>query len=129
MSRIDMYLDGNGTIKDKLRIIAIDDYVQIGKLPWMKDPDSSLSIKNKNGFIDFKVLCLDSGDLTFRLRSILFKVNNQKVPIFINYTSFIVNGREFLSENKFVDHDHPIIYDKKVEFGEVVDVHIEWEPC
>ena len=72
----------------------------------LKNPDASLSITNKNNSIDFKLLCLDDGDLTFRLRSIHFKVNNRKVPIFINYTKFLVNDDEIIEENIAADHIH-----------------------
>ena len=128
-ARIDVYLDGEGTKKDKLKLIDIDDYSTISKLAWLKNPDASLSIKNKNNSLSFKFLCLDDGELTLRLRSTLFKVNEQKVPIFINYTKFIVNGNDVIEEDKAVDHDHPIVYNKKVKCGEEVKVHIEWTPC
>jgi hypothetical protein len=72
---------------------------------------------------------LGDGELTFRLRSSMFKVNEQYVPIFINYTKFTINTVEVIEEDTAADHNHPIVYTKKVRCGEEVKVHIEWVPC
>ena len=129
-ARIDVYLDSlGGDENTKLELIDIDDYANITKMSWLKNPDSGLSIKNRNNAINFELLCVDSGELTFKLRSMFFKVNDQKVPIFINYTKFLINDEEILEVNKAADHDHPVIHTKKVKHGEKVKVHVEWTPC
>ena len=50
-ARIDIYLDCEDKNKqDALQLIEIDDYVKLGKLVWMENPDSSFSITNKKQF-------------------------------------------------------------------------------
>lgn len=65
-ARIDIYLDGKDKTGNTLKLTEIDDYIDIAKLTWMENPNSSLRITNKNNSIDFKVICLDDGELTFR---------------------------------------------------------------
>ena len=101
----------------------------MGKLSWAQDPDSTVSITNNNNSIDFKLLCLGYGDLELRLRGVMFRLNNQRIPIYINYTKFQVNGEDIIEEDKIVEHNTPIVYTKKVDYGDVVKVHIEWLPC
>lgn len=127
-ARIDAHLDSDGT-KVKLKVIEIDDYLKMGKLSWAQDPDSTVSITNNNNSIDFKLLCLGYGDLELRLRGVMFRLNNQRIPIYINYTKFQVNGEDIIEEDKIVEHNTPIVYTKKVDYGDVVKVHIEWLPC
>ena len=127
-ARIDAHLDSDGT-KVKLKVIEIDDYLRMGKLSWAQDPDSTVSITNNNNSIDFKLLCLGYGDLALRLRGVMFRLNNQRIPIYINYTKFQVNGEDIIEEDKIVEHNTPIVYTKKVDYGDVVKVHIEWLPC
>ena len=129
-ARIDIYLDCQDKNKqDALKLIEIDDYVKLGKLGWMENPDSSFSITNKNNSIDFKLLCCDDGELTLKLRGVFLRINDQRIPIYINYTKCLINGEEILKENKMVDHDHPINFTKKVKANETLKVHIEWTPC
>lgn len=128
-ARIDVYLDGKDKSGNTLKLAEIDDYLHLSKISWMENPNSSLSITNRNNVIDFKLICLDDGELTFRLRGIYFRVKNQRFPIYINYTKFQVNGDGIIEEEKIVEHNTPIVYTKKVEYGEVVKVHVEWLPC
>lgn len=128
-ARIDIYLSGDRTEKGKLKLIEIDDFINIEKLSWIEDSDPSLSITNKNNSIDFKLVCFDDGELSFRLRGVFHKVKNLRIPIYINYTMFKINDKNILNKNKMVDHNHPIVYNKKVKYGEIVKVHIEWTPC
>ena len=128
-ARIDVYLDGKDKTGNTLKLAEIDDYTNLSKLTWMENPNSSLSITNRNNAIDFKLICLDDGDLSLKLRGVSFKMGNQRIPIFINYTKFIVNDDDIIGDNTVVDHNHPFIYNKNVENGEMVKVHIEWTPC
>ena len=128
-ARIDAYLDGKDKTGNTLKLAEIDDYINLFKLTWMENPNSSLSITNRNNAIDFKLICLDDGDLSLKLRGVSFKMGNQRIPIFINYTKFIVNDEDIIGDNTVVDHNHPFIYNKNVENGEMVKVHIEWTPC
>ena len=129
-ARIDIYLDcEDKNKKDALKLIEIDDYIHIGQLSWLENPNASLRITNKNNSIDFKLLCCDDGELTLKLRGVFLKVDDLRIPIYINYTNFLINGEKILNENKLVDHNHPIKFTKKVKANEILTVHIEWVPC
>lgn len=123
-ARIDLSLSGKDS---NLEIVSIDDYITITSAPWLKD-SFGLVITNKNNSIDFKVKCDKTGEFSIKLRGINNKVKGKYSPIYIDYTKFIVNEKEILEKNELIDHNHPISFNKSVEAGEIITVHIEWLP-
>lgn len=85
-------------------------------------------IESNEGILDFKIKCVNSGNLKIYLRGVDFKVKNgEKFPIYINYNMFYINGEKIL-ENKLIWHDKPFIFEKNVENNEILKIHIEWCP-
>ena len=87
-------------------------------------------VNSRKGFIDLKVKCIGKGDFKIYLRGLDFRDNvDQRFPIYIDYTKFYINGECIFDSRVSVCHDHYYNYVKyDVEDGEIIDMHIEWEP-
>lgn len=124
-ARFDIIIEGKDSY---LEIDEIDDYVTLSQPHWLSDPYSGFIITNKNNSIDFKVRCVGGGNLDIKLRGIDKKLKKQRVPIYIDFTKFLVNDESVMKSHKIVFHNNPVIHSKKVEDGEIVKVHVEWLP-
>ena len=82
------------------------------------------------GIIDLKVKCINDGNFEVYFRGIDFRdKNKQRVPIYIDYTKFYINGECIFDSRISVSHDMCYNYIKDdVKDGEIIDMHIEWEP-
>ena len=87
-------------------------------------------VNSRKGFIDLKVKCIGKGDFKIYLRGLDFRdSNDQRVPIYIDYTKFYINGECIFDSRVSVCHNRAYNYVKYgVEDGEIIDIHIEWEP-
>lgn len=124
-ARLDVIVGGDDAY---LEIVEIDDYVSISKPHWLSDFYSGFIITNKNNSIDFKIRCVGDGDLDIKLRGVDRKYKKQRIPIYINYTKFLVNDKSVMENNNVVFHDKPFIHSKKVKNGEIIKIHVEWLP-
>ena len=124
-ARFDIIIGGDDSY---LEMVEIDDYVEMSKPHWLSDFYSGFIITNKNNSIDFKIKCIGDGDLDIKLRGVDRKLNKQRVPIYINFTKFLVNDESVMDEEQIVFHNNPVIHSKKVKNGEIVKVHVEWLP-
>lgn len=87
-------------------------------------------IHSKKGSIDLKFKCINEGKLEIYLKGIDFRDKiGQRVPIYINFTKFHINGESIFDSKISVSHDKYYNYSKNnVKDGEIIDMHIEWEP-
>lgn len=87
-------------------------------------------VYGNKGRIDLKVKCINDGKLEIYLRGIDFRDKiNQSVPIYIDYTRFYINGECLFDSRISISHDRYYNYIKEdVKDGEILDMHIEWEP-
>ena len=66
-------------------------------------------------------LCLRGVD--FRDRT------GKRVPVYIDYTKCVINDEIIFNDRLSITHDKPYKYNKEgVKDGEIVKIHIEWEP-
>ena len=94
---------------------------------WIKN-GSGLFVESSKMSLDLNVTCINDGKLHLKLRSRDVRdSDDNRIPIFINYTKLIVNGESCLDDNVLVSHDTPYIYQKDVLNGENVFIHIEWD--
>lgn len=86
-------------------------------------------IKSFSGDLSLRIRCINDGNLRIRLKSPDVKdANNNKFPVFIDYLSFKINGEERLEKNTLASNIKPLIFEKSVNDGEIVDIHIKWLP-
>lgn len=128
-ARIDIKNSGNGS--NSIEIIENNDSeAKIYHPPWFKDKTGEgIIIESNEGVIDFRIKCITQGTLNIWLRSKYFTdINNNKFPIYIDYTNFKINNEQILKNKKLIWHDRPYLYKKEVHNNETLDIHIQWKP-
>ena len=130
-SRID--IKNNGTYNNKIEILSIsDDDAKVTSPKWFSDEKGNgIQIQSSKGFLDLKLKIVSDGLLNIDLRSLNVNYKRDKslkVPIFIEYTSLKINGVESLKKYELVSHDDKYVHNVTVKNGEIIFVHLEWEP-
>lgn len=128
-ARIDFKNFGNKENSVQL-IKASDNSVRTETPAWFKnETGQGLVLQSSAGKIDFELKCAGNGKLKIWLRGIDSRdKNGVRIPIWINYTAFSIDGISILNEPKLVWHDKPFVYELPVKDGEIVTVHAEWQP-
>ena len=109
---------------------AIEGNVNMRFPSWFKDASGSgLIVESSEGVIDFSVRCVEDGVFTLWLKGVDFRdVDNNRVPIFVDFTRLLVDGEVVFDENLLVNHNAPFIYEKSVKDGQEISIHAEWLP-
>lgn len=129
IARID--IKNRGTHTNKTEVLFISDENAMLSFPeWFKNEEGTgVVIESSKGKLDLKIKCINEGNLNLTLRGIDAKDSNgTRLPIFIEFNRVIVNGKQLITENKLVSHDNPYQCNFKVEDGDIVFIHTEWEP-
>ena len=97
---------------------------------WLKNEQGSgLKLQSCTGNIDIELKCIGSGELKIWLRGIdLRDKNGTRIPIWIDYTAFRIDGEAILKKSELFCHDKPFVFVKKIADGQVVKIHAEWKP-
>lgn len=103
---------------------------EIERPDWLNDSlGSGIQIHSYLGVLDFKIKCINDGELKIYLRGIDFRdKNGKRFPVYIDYTKFSVNNESLIDGNELTWHDEPYIFSKLVRDSEIVEIHIEWMP-
>lgn len=87
------------------------------------------AIFSRKGVLDLKIKCINKGRFNLRLRAMkITDINNNTVPIYIDYTKLLVNEKVIFNSRVSVSYDKSYTYIKEVENNEILDIHIEWLP-
>lgn len=124
-------VDIKSTLKEDndIQFDDIDDMISINSPKWFCNNGKGYVLHSQEGSIDISFKCIGDGNLIIYLRAMDVRdENNNRLPIFINYRSFELNGQEMLSGSKECSHDKPYKYECRVKDGDSIQVHIEWEP-
>ena len=96
---------------------------------WFNNQEGTgLSIQSKSNCLQFDITCIGDGELNIFLRSVDFRLNQKKIPIYINYTKFLVNNKNILKENKIVSHSNFYLHKIKVSNNQRLTLYLEWAP-
>ena len=120
-----------GTKNNSIKIINISDvFASIDFPDWFKNNSGSgCVIQSQKNCINIEFQCIGDGDLVLTLRGIDAKdINNNRVPIYVNYSNLIVNNKLLFGGEKLVCHDKPHEEVIPVFDGQLVNFHIEWNP-
>lgn len=91
---------------------------------------------NKQGYvvqkesheIDITVKFLNNANTNVIFRGIDRRDDrNERIPVWVNYTSITVNGKNILPEETMVWHNKPFIFEIKGKTGEEYEIHTEWK--
>ncbi len=127
-SRID--IKNSGTDENSIEIIENSDpSAQIQTPTWFNKNGKGIIINSTKLSIDLKIKSIKDGTLNIALRSQDTKdKENNKFPIYIDYTSLKINNKEQLTQNKLIWHDEPFKIRRKVKDNELITIHVEWQP-
>ena len=121
-----------GSSENSLSILENSDEDCVVNTPeWFKtDEGIGWTFQSKKGELDLKIKMVKEGKLRIWMRNIDFRDRiNRRLRIYIDFTKLSVNGVEVFNTPMTVWHDTPYIFTKmKVEDGEIIDLHFEWEP-
>lgn len=125
--RID--LKNYGSEENAIKILYCSDKENISSFPnWFKDQEGqgncNLSFKEK---LDLEFKCIKKGHLKIFLRGEDFTKDSKIIP-HVNFYKLIVNNDIILNRSVIVHHNTPFIYEKDVEDGEIIKIHVEWKP-
>ncbi|MGN1362792.1 MAG: glycosyltransferase [Methanobrevibacter sp.] len=106
------------------------DNLDIKEPNWFKDKKGiGYVIESSQNSLDLKFKCIGDGKINIKLKGPDKRdKNNNRFPIYIDYTKFIVNNKNIINKNKLIYHDKPYIYKKNVKNGETIKLHVEWLP-
>lgn len=126
-ARIDFKNFGNNN-----DLIIIDNFgsAKIYKPDWLNDGSGrGTVVESSEGFLDLELKCVNSGLLKIWFRGIDYRDKNKnRFPICIDYTNIKINNDIILEKNKLTNHDEAFFYQKNVEDGEILKVHVKWLP-
>ena len=124
-------VDIKNTLKEDsdIQFEDIDDLISINSPKWFCNNGKGYVLHSQEGSMDISFKCIGDGNLTIYLRAKDIRDENSiRLPIFINYKSFRLNGQEMLSASKECSHDKPYKFECQVKDGDSMQVYIEWEP-
>ena len=119
-----------GSEKNDIKILNVTDtHTTVQSPKWFCNNGKGYVLHSRKGSLDICFQCIGDGNLTIYLRAkdVRNKENN-RLPIFVNYNSFKLNGQEMLPGSKECSHDKPYKFECRVKDGDSIQVHVEWEP-
>ena len=128
-ARID--LKNQDTYTNQIKILEISDTkAQISTPQWFTNEKGvGVTINSNNSSLKIKIKCINNGDLKIELRTLDKKDRNgTRFPIYMDYLSFKMDGKEYLKENTLAHHDKPITITKKVLDNEIINIETKWQP-
>ena len=124
-------VDIKNTLKEDnhIQFEDIDDVISMNSPKWFCNNGKGYVLHSQEGSMDIRFKCIGDGNLIIYLRAMDVRdENGNRLPIFIHFRSFRLNGQEMLSVSKECSHDKPYKFECKVKDGDSMQVYIEWEP-
>lgn len=118
-----------GTSKNNINILNQKNLsCNVSKPDWFKDKEGQgVLIESNEGNINLKVECVEDGKLIIEFRSMDYRdENDNRIPVLIKYNSIQINGEKIIDFDRVSWHDDPIIYEKKVKDGEILNIQANW---
>ena len=128
-ARIDMKNVGNAD--NSLEIISSSDSnIKIFKENWFKDDyGEGFVFESINSKLNLKIKCIHDGVLNIQLKSKDIRdKNNNRLPIYIDFTSFEINDIPIFDKPSLISYDAPFLFKKNVRDSEIINVYLEWMP-
>ena len=141
---INEYKKQINSIFDKFKIGEVDLKYLITYINWLTQSYNTLraDIKNQGNmtnnieFIEYgpnisihkPVRCINSGKLKVTIRSVdLRDMNNNRVPIPINFTKLIINERTAINQDYLVWHDKPQVFERNCENQQIFCFNLKYK--
>ena len=104
--------------------------MHVSKPNWFFDDNGVGTVLTcDSGYLDFSFKCVKDGDIQLKFRAIDQKDKfGKRIPVFIDYTDIIVDDETILNGSKVLWHDTPLIFNKTVNDGQIVNIKMKWKP-
>lgn len=96
---------------------------------WFQADGTGYIVYSRKGTLDLKIKFIN--DSKFRISLLGLDARdkkNSRIPIYITYTKFSINGKTVFDQKLDTCHDKRYEYFRDVENNEILDIHLEWEP-
>ena len=121
-------IKNQGADINNVDIVEISDPdAKITEPEWLCQNGHGHMVKSIKGTLDMKLKCTGCGELVITLRGMNFETpDGNKLPIWIDYTKFVVDDKVIFDGIKPIWHDKFYRFTTEAEDGKVIKVHIEW---
>lgn len=128
MARIDIKNFGDST--NDVIILNKELNSNTRKPSWFQNSEGKGTvIESCEGELTFNIKCWGDGKFRIWLRGMDVRdKNNVRFPIYIDYVVLEINGDSIIKDHKLTWHDKPFMFEKDVNDGEILSIHIEWMP-
>lgn len=101
---------------------------KVTKPAWLaNNQGSGAVIENDANPSKFKIKAIKDGKLVLSFRGQDKRHNNERYPVWIDYKSIKVDGKELLSQFVATWHDKPYKFEMPVKDGQVINLEVEQE--
>ena len=110
-------IKNQGSISNNIEFIEYGANISINKPDWLKN-ELGIGYQLEENKCDFNFIfkCINPGKLKVTIRSVDFKdINNNPVPIPINFNKLIINYNTAINQDYLVCHDKPYIFERNCE--------------
>lgn len=110
-------IKNQGSISNNIEFIEYGPNISVNKPDWLKNElGIGCQLEENKGDFNFMFRCINSGKLKVTIRSVDIRdINNNRVPIPINFNKLIINERTAINQDYLVWHDKPQIFERNCE--------------
>ncbi|MBZ7982168.1 glycosyltransferase [Campylobacter sp. RM12640] len=117
------------TSENSIELLNNSSKINISTPDWFSNDKGIGSVLTSQNYKDsFKAKAIGNGNLLFKFMGIDKRFNDERIPLYVNYQSIKINGKEILKEPTIAWHDKAFAYEMKVKDGEVIDVEVVKSP-
>lgn len=122
-------IKNQGNMTNNIEFIEYGPNISIHKPDWLKNEIGvGCQLEEKKGDFNFMFRCINSGKLKVTIRSVdLRDMNNNRVPIPINFTKLIINERTAINQDYLVWHDKPQVFERNCENQQIFCFNLKYK--
>lgn len=129
-ARIDIY--NYGTKNNAVEIVSVSsEDIKYSFPSWCKKTNGQCALIQTsnldNNSANIKLKAKNSGELVIRLLGPDARYENDRYPVFVDYTNLVVNGQTVFADTQDVFYTNPYEYKLNVKNGETVDISVNIE--
>lgn len=129
-ARIDIYNYGNKNNKVEVVSVSSED-IKYSYPTWCQKNNGQCALIQTsnldNNAANIKLKAKNSGELVIRLLGPDARYENDRYPVFIDYSNLVVNGQTIFADTQDVFYTSPYEYKLNVKNGETVDISVNIE--
>ena len=112
-----------------IRVLSSLDDFTLSYPGWFNDNNGQgCKIEGQGHLDELKIQCNSAGKLIIDMRGLDSKnSNDERIPIYINYTKFSINNKTIFDENKLVWHNQPFVYSKESKKDDIYIINLEYK--